>query len=191
MLSEHALEAAATAVSLALDNARLQQDLTTSIDELAASRKRVAWAADEERRRIEQDLHDGAQQGLVALRIKLSLLEDLATEDPESIAPALAEAGERVDKALDHIRSLAKGIYPAALRDLGLAYALGAVVRGAGRAAVRDRRRRPGIRYGGGHGHAWAHRNARSRRGDRRRAHDQLHPWRGHDRYGRVPSSLL
>ncbi len=129
VLSEHALEAAASAVRLALDNARLQQDLTTSIDELAASRKRVAWAADEERRRIEQDLHDGAQQGLVALRIKLALLEELATEDPESIAPALAEAGERVDKALDHIRSLAKGIYPAVLRDLGLAYALGAVVR--------------------------------------------------------------
>ncbi len=129
VLSEHALQAAASAVRLALDNSRLQQDLTTSIDELAASRKRVAGAADEERRRIEQDLHDGAQQGLVALRIKLQLLEELATEDPESIAPALAEAGERVDKALDHIRSLAKGIYPAALRDLGLAYALGAVVR--------------------------------------------------------------
>jgi signal transduction histidine kinase len=129
MLSEHALEAAASAVRLALDNVRLQQDLMASIDELAASRRRVALAADEERRRIEQDLHDGAQQGLVALRIKLQLLEELATEDPESIAPALAEAGERVDTALDHIRSLAKGIYPPALRDLGLAYALGAVVR--------------------------------------------------------------
>jgi signal transduction histidine kinase len=129
VLSEHALGAAASAVRLALDNARLQKDLTTSIDELAASRKRVAWAADEERRRIEQDLHDGAQQGLVALRIKLQLLEELAAEDPGSIAPALAEAGERVDKALDHIRSLAKGIYPPALRDLGLGYALAAVVR--------------------------------------------------------------
>ncbi len=129
VLSEHALEAAASAVRLALDNARLQQDLTASIDELAASRKRVAGAADEERRRIEQDLHDGAQQGLVALRIKLQLLEELATEDPESVAPALADAGERIDEALDHIRSLAKGIYPATLRDLGLAYALGAVVR--------------------------------------------------------------
>jgi signal transduction histidine kinase len=129
VLSEHALEAAASAVRLALDNARLQQDLTASIDELAASRKRVAGAADEERRRIEQDLHDGAQQGLVALRIKLQLLEELATENPESVAPALADAGERIDEALDHIRSLAKGIYPATLRDLGLAYALGAVVR--------------------------------------------------------------
>ena len=129
VLSAHALEVAASAVRLALDNARLQHELTTSIDELAASRKRVAGAADEERRRIEQDLHDGAQQGLVALRIKLQLLEELATEDPESIAPALAEAGDRVDKALDHIRSLAHGIYPSVLRDLGLAYALGGVVR--------------------------------------------------------------
>ena len=89
----------------------------------------MAGAADEERRRIEQDLHDGAQQGLVALRINLALLAELAVEDPQSIAPALAEAGERIDKALDHIRSLAKGIYPPVLRDLGLAYALGAVVR--------------------------------------------------------------
>jgi signal transduction histidine kinase len=129
MLSDQVLAASASAVRLALDNARLQRDLTASIAELAASRKRVAGAADEERRRIEQDLHDGAQQGLVALRINLALLAELAADDPESIAPALAEAGERVDKALDHIRSLAKGIYPSALRDLGLAYALGAVVR--------------------------------------------------------------
>lgn len=129
MLSEHVLEASVSAIRLAVDNARLQHDLTASIDELAASRKRVAGAADEERRRIEQDLHDGAQQGLVALRIKLALLAELAAEDPQSIVPALADAGERVDKALDHIRSLAKGIYPSTLRDLGLGYALGAVVR--------------------------------------------------------------
>jgi signal transduction histidine kinase len=129
VLSERALEAAASAVRLALDNARLQTDLSASIDELAASRKRVARAADEERRRIEHDLHDGAQQGLVALRIKLQVLEELAAEDPQSVAPALADAGERVDKALDHIRSLAKGIYPSVLRDLGLRYALGAAVR--------------------------------------------------------------
>ena len=129
VLSERALEAAASALRLALENTRLQTDLSVSINELAASRKRVARAADDERRRIEQDLHDGAQQGLVALRIKLQVLEELAAEDPQSVAPALADAGERLDKALDQIRSLAKGIYPSVLRDLGLRYALGAVVR--------------------------------------------------------------
>ena len=114
------LEAAGSAVRLALDNTRLQSDLSASIKELEASRKRVASAADEERRRIEQDLHDGAQQGLIALRIKLQLLQELATEDPEAIAPALADAGARVDATLDSIRNLAKGIYPSVLRDLGL-----------------------------------------------------------------------
>jgi signal transduction histidine kinase len=128
-LSNDVLEAAGSAVRLALDNTRLQTDLSASIKELEASRKRVASAADEERRRIEQDLHDGAQQGLIALRIKLQLLQELAAEDPEAIAPALADAGARVDATLDSIRNLAKGIYPSVLRDLGLAYALATVIR--------------------------------------------------------------
>ncbi len=128
-LSNDVLEAAGSAVGLALDNARLQSDLSASIKELEASRKRVASAADEERRRIEQDLHDGAQQGLIALRIKLQLLQELATEEPEAIAPALADAGARVDSTLDSIRNLAKGIYPSVLRDLGLSYALATVIR--------------------------------------------------------------
>lgn len=129
VLSDDVLEAAGSAVRLALDNTRLESDLSASIRELEASRKRVASAADEERRRIEQDLHDGAQQGLIALRIKLQLLQELAAEDPESIAPALADAGARVDATLDNIRNLAKGIYPSVLRDLGLSYALKAVIR--------------------------------------------------------------
>jgi signal transduction histidine kinase len=129
VLSDDVLEAAGSAVGLALDNTRLESDLSASIRELEASRKRVASAADEERRRIEQDLHDGAQQGLIALRIKLQLLQELAAEDPESVAPALADAGARVDATLDHIRNLAKGIYPSVLRDLGLSYALRTVIR--------------------------------------------------------------
>jgi signal transduction histidine kinase len=128
-LSNDVLEAAGSAVHLALDNTRLQNDLSASIRALEASRKRVASAADEERRRIEQDLHDGAQQGLIALRIKLQLLQEVATEDPEAIVPALADAGARVDATLDHIRNLAKGIYPSVLRDLGLSYALATVIR--------------------------------------------------------------
>lgn len=128
-LSNDVLVAAGSAVRLALDNTRLQSDLSVSIKELEASRKRVASAADEERRRIEQDLHDGAQQGLIALRIKLQLLQELATDHPEAVAPALADAGERVEATLDNIRNLAKGIYPSVLRDLGLHYALATVIR--------------------------------------------------------------
>ncbi len=123
------LQAAGSAVSLALDNARLSAELGTSIEELEASRKRLSSAAESERRRIEQDLHDGAQQGLIALRIKLSLLEELALEDPRSVVPGLVDAGQQVDVAIDQIRSLAQGIYPSALFDLGVASALAAVAR--------------------------------------------------------------
>lgn len=123
------LEAAGTAVRLALDNARLQTDLSAYIRELEASRKRVAWAADEERRRIEQDLHDGAQQDLIGLRIKLDRLETLVEDDPAAVSRGIADAGRRIDLAIAHIRDLAKGIYPAVLRDLGLHAALTAVGR--------------------------------------------------------------
>jgi signal transduction histidine kinase len=121
------LAAAGRALRLALDNDRLHTDLTTSIEELEASRKRVASAADEERRRIERDLHDGAQQDLIALRIKLGLLEELASENGTPVAREIAEAGERVDTAIGRIRDLARGIYPGVLRDFGLSYALAPV----------------------------------------------------------------
>ncbi len=123
------LTAAGSAVSLALDNARLSADLSASIAELEASRKRLASAADQERRRIEQNLHDGAQQGLIALRIKLGLLAELAADDAWSLAPLLIDAGDQIDTAIDQIRKLAHGIYPSELRDLGLAGALAAVAR--------------------------------------------------------------
>ncbi len=129
LLPPDVVDAAGAAVRLALDNARLQMTLSASIRALEASRKRVARAADEERRRIEQDLHDGAQQGLIALRVRLQLLEDLATQDPDAVAPALRDAGQRVQAALDEIRDLAHGIYPSSLTDLGLAYALADVTR--------------------------------------------------------------
>ena len=124
-----ALRAAGSVIGLALDNEQLEDKLRRSVGALESSRQRMAWAADSERRRIEQDLHDGAQQGLIALRIKLHLLEEAATAHPESVSAGLAEAGERVDLALEQIRDLAQGVYPSVLRDLGLAYALEPVVR--------------------------------------------------------------
>ncbi len=123
------LDAAGTAIRLTLDNARLQTDLSAYIRELEASRQRVAWAADEERRRIEQDLHDGAQQDLIGLRIKLDRLESLVASDPAALGRGIADAGRRIDLAIAHIRDLAKGIYPSVLRDLGLHAALSAVAR--------------------------------------------------------------
>ncbi len=123
------LDAAGTAIRLTLDNARLQTDLSAYIRELEASRQRVAWAADEERRRIEQDLHDGAQQDLIGLRIKLDRLESLVAGDPAALGRGIADAGRRIDLAIAHIRDLAKGIYPSVLRDLGLHAALSAVAR--------------------------------------------------------------
>ena len=129
LLPPDVIETACSAVWMALENARLQMTLSASIRALQASRQRVARAADEERRRIEQDLHDGAQQGLIALRIRLQMLEDLVTRDPQAVAPALRDAGQRVQAALDDIRDLAHGIYPSALTDLGLAYALADVTR--------------------------------------------------------------
>lgn len=129
VLTDDVVDAVGAVVLMALDNARLQTDLSDSISELEASRNRVAWAADRERRRIEQDLHDGAQQGLIALRVKLDLLHEVAAEDPRAVGPGLADAGRRVDTALESIRSLAHGIYPSVLRDLGLSYALGSIAR--------------------------------------------------------------
>jgi len=112
-----------------LREARLKADLEASLSDLDDSRKRIATAADVERRRIERDLHDGAQQRLIALRMRLSLAEDLLREDPHAASYAIHDLGEDVDHALEDIRSLARGIYPALLADRGLADALRSVGR--------------------------------------------------------------
>jgi signal transduction histidine kinase len=103
---------------------RLTTRLATSLNELDVSRKRIARAADVERSRIERDLHDGAQQRLIGLRIKLSLAEELARSHPEAGANAMHELGGDVDLALDELRSLAHGVYPSLLSDRGLRDAL-------------------------------------------------------------------
>ena len=124
------LEAAGSAVLLALENARLEARLRESAAELEVSRERVARAAFQERERIEHDLHDGAQQQLIALRIRLVLLEERAADDPQAVVPELARAGRDIELALDQIRRLAHGIYPAELRDIGIAPALRTAARG-------------------------------------------------------------
>ena len=113
----------------ALREAHLKAELKTSLSDLDDSRKRMALAADAERRRIERDLHDGAQQRLIALRMRLSLAEDLLRDDPAAASAAIHHIGEDVDVALTEIRALARGIYPALLADRGLADALRSAAR--------------------------------------------------------------
>jgi signal transduction histidine kinase len=112
----------ASQASLVLRNVRL-------IEELRASRQRLVAAQDEERRKIERDLHDGAQQQLVALSVKLRLAEQLADRDPESARAMVAGLQADTGEALENLRDLARGIYPPLLADRGIAAALEAQAR--------------------------------------------------------------
>ena len=102
---------------LVLRNVRL-------IEELRASRQRIVAAQDDERRRIERNIHDGAQQQLVALAVKLGLAERMADRDAEKARELLADAKRETQEALENLRDLARGIYPPLLADQGLAPAL-------------------------------------------------------------------
>jgi signal transduction histidine kinase len=103
---------------------RLTADLGQAMTELDESRRRIAEAADLERAQIERDLHDGAQQRLVALRIRVSVAEELLKTDPAAGAQAVHELGFEAERALDELRSLAQGVYPPMLTDRGLPDAL-------------------------------------------------------------------
>jgi signal transduction histidine kinase len=99
-------------------------DLRLEVEELRASRARVIAAADAERRRIERDLHDGAQQHFVALSVNLQLARQLADSDPAALTRLLEELGRDVRDALNEVRDLAHRIYPPLLLDRGLTEAL-------------------------------------------------------------------
>jgi signal transduction histidine kinase len=107
----------ASQAGLVLSNAGL-------IEDLRASRQRLVTAQDEERRRIERNIHDGAQQDLVALAIKLRLAGTTVDEDPAAAKEILTELQADATGALANLRDLARGIYPPLLADLGLAAAL-------------------------------------------------------------------
>jgi signal transduction histidine kinase len=120
--------AAAGAALMMLENARLEADLRASVADLQASRARLASAADAGRREIERNLHDGAQQRLVALRMRLADAEAHVVSDDE-LRRSLGELGADAEETLDELRSLAQGVYPAVLVDHGLAAALSSVAR--------------------------------------------------------------
>lgn len=129
--SERVLTELARQVGLALHNVRLDSALQASLEtlqerneELQASRLRIVTAADESRRRIERNLHDGAQQHLVALAVKVGLARQLVESDPETVKTMLEELRGDVQTTLAELRELAHGIYPPLLRDRGLAEAL-------------------------------------------------------------------
>jgi signal transduction histidine kinase len=126
LLEEPALRRTLTAVvGLAVDNERLQSDLRAQLVEVKASRARIAEAADAERRRVERDLHDGAQQRLVALLVSLRTIRSRlgATPDP-AVTSELDAASIEVRAAIAEVRELAQGLDPAIVREAGLAAAI-------------------------------------------------------------------
>ena len=125
-LDEHPdfVRAAGNYAAMALNNHELVAQVTSSLREVQDSRARIVASADAERRRIERDLHDGAQQRLVALRIKLGLAEEALSDDPGRSRELLQEIGDETVQALEDVRSLAHGVYPALLMQRGLRDAL-------------------------------------------------------------------
>jgi len=106
---------------------RRARALRERVDDLRDARQRIIDAADAERRRIQRDLHDGAQQRLVAVALTLGLAEARIESDPEGTAKLIAEAREEAQLAIKELRDLAGGIHPAVLSDRGLAAALDAL----------------------------------------------------------------
>ena len=127
------LDDLAEQAGLVLSNVRLTTELEAKLDqisaqaaELRASRQRIVSAQDEERRRLERNIHDGAQQHLVALAVKLRLARGLVARDPARARPLLRELRAQLDEALDTLTALSLGIYPPLLEEQGIAAALAA-----------------------------------------------------------------
>ena len=118
---------------LVLSNVRLTEELRARLDDLRAAQKRLVTAQDAERKRLERNIHDGAQQQLVALAVRLKLADTLVDRDPAKAHEALAQLQADTSRTLDDLRDLARGIYPPLLADEGLGAALQAQAR---RAAI-------------------------------------------------------
>jgi signal transduction histidine kinase len=126
----HAVGAAA---AITLENERLDAELRAHVEELRASRSRIVTAGYAERRRLERDLHDGAQQRLMALGINLRMARNQLESDAQQAGALIDASLEELNAATAELRELARGIHPAALTDRGLAAALGGL---AGRSPV-------------------------------------------------------
>jgi signal transduction histidine kinase len=134
--AEHRVAAFAELVSYAIENAETRA-------ELAASRARLVETADEARRRIERDLHDGAQQQFVAAALELTLLQQRLARDPDDAQAVLTRVRDQLDRGLGELRDLARGIHPTVLTERGLEAALKALVQRARHPAGVGRAGRP------------------------------------------------
>jgi signal transduction histidine kinase len=123
--SPELVSAAAAAAALAIDNERLKAELRARVEELRLSRVRIVEAADDARRRIERDLHDGAQQQLVSLALDLRMLK--ARLSDSGLQSTVDQLGEKLAEALAELREFARGIHPAILSDRGLGPAVEAL----------------------------------------------------------------
>ena len=109
-----------SAALLAFENERLHAELLARLADLRASRARIVMTADRERRRLERDLHDGAQQGLVGSSLAIATARARVLDTEPDVASLMDEAGRRVNDAIGSLRELAHGIFPAILADEGL-----------------------------------------------------------------------
>jgi signal transduction histidine kinase len=124
LILDKELDSIGAAASMALENERLDAELRAKVEELRGSRARMLRIAHEERRRLERDLHDGAQQRLVSMALSLRLARDRMHDDPGAAERLLDGASQELDAALEELRELARGIHPAVLSDRGLDAAL-------------------------------------------------------------------
>jgi signal transduction histidine kinase len=123
-IEQKLLDDLALQAGLVLRNVGLTAELLERLEDLRASRQRLVTAQDMERRRLERNLHDGAQQNLVALKVKLGLAELLLQKDIDRARSTLQQLKTNVDEAIEALRDLARGIYPPILADQGLGAAL-------------------------------------------------------------------
>jgi signal transduction histidine kinase len=121
------VESVAAAAALAVQHERLNAELRARVEELRASRQRLVEAGIAERRRLERNLHDGAQQRLVAMSLSMRLAQAKLRKDPDGAERLMAAAQEELQLALEELRELARGIHPAVLSDRGLQGALEAL----------------------------------------------------------------
>ena len=128
-MKERLVSDVAGQAGVVLRNVRLTEELRARIDDLQAAQQRLVAAQDEERRRLERNIHDGAQQQLVALSVRMRLAEGFLDREPEQVRKMLAQLQLDTNAALEDLRDLARGIYPPLLADRGLAAALEAQTR--------------------------------------------------------------
>jgi signal transduction histidine kinase len=118
------VDGVAAVARLSIENERLHAEVKAQLEEVRASRERIVRAADEERRRVERNLHDGAQQRLVSLSLALGMAQAQMAGSSPAVAATLAEAEAELREAIGELRELARGIHPAILTEAGLAAAL-------------------------------------------------------------------